>query len=866
MASDLSSSAQRQIRRGNYQVFPDLRLLLRNGEKIDLSGKPFEIALVLIEANNAAVAKDDLLRTIWPNQIVEENNLQAHISIIRRALGSDRGLLKTEFGNGYRLELPSEIAPGSPSPHSSPQFQVPLTATPLFGRLEELTVLDRMIAAGNLVTVTGIGGIGKTRLATELAHRSRKDFGGNIFFVELSSLTSAALVLPTVAARVNADLTVTASLERSAGPAEQTARTLLILDGCEHLLDSVVAAVELLLRRAPALTIVTTSQEPLDIDGEQVLRLQPLDIPTDDVISLERASQFASAQLLMSRIKSIDHDFPVDDSSAQQLCRICKQLDGIPLALELAGSRVPLIGLDEVVKGLSDRFRLLTAGRRTAMPRHQTLRATLEWSYELLSAPEQRLLNRLGIFAGPFTLAAAATVANTINNPGPSAVDMISSLVAKSLVCRDTNSKHRFYLFESMRAFSLEKLVAVGELSNVASCHSQFFSDRLSAASADWRDMPLDKWLAEYKDDLSDVRAALDASIAEVDDAAISAELICESLPFWMQLSLLDECRVRVSDILKKLSSAGSINASLEMRLQRALGAASAWAQGPTAQVAASWQRTLILSEQNNDAEHQMQGHYGLWLYNLRSGGYEAALQHGDKLESLGRASVDVVAKWTGKRAKGVALHFLGDNIGAKHLIESVLTGHDYSRSRSFPLRFGVDQRIAGFSFLARTLWLLGDAHGAEDAAEAAIAEAKELDHISSLCCALLEGGCALWAISAQWKKLADAGETAVKIADRYNLGFWRSYAEGFIALARSNISPSSSSLRSLQAAAASLSRIGVHPGYSLFTTGIAQVQANLGDFQSAKTTIDGLIKSIGSERHWGMPEIIRLNASLAKH
>ncbi|MCX7307003.1 MAG: winged helix-turn-helix domain-containing protein [Afipia sp.] len=866
MASDLTSSVQRQIRRGNYQVFPDLRLLLRNGEKVDLSGKPFEIALMLIEANNAAVAKDDLLRSIWPNQIVEENNLQAHISIIRRALGPDRGLLKTEFGNGYRLELPGENAGDSPTPHASSQFQVPLTTTPLFGRLEELAVMDRMIAAGNLVTITGIGGIGKTRLATELAHRSRRNFGDSIFFVELSSLTSAALVLPTIAARVNADLTATGSSERSTGPVEQSARTLLILDGCEHLLNSVVEAVQLLLRCAPALTIVTTSQEPLHIDGEQVLRLQPLDIPTDDVTSLERASEFASAQLLISRIRSIDHDFPVDDTSTQEICRICRQLDGIPLALELAGSRVPLIGLHEVVKGLSDRFRLLTAGRRTAMPRHQTLRATLEWSYELLSTSEQRLLNRLGIFAGPFTLASAATVSNTINDPGPSAVDMISSLVAKSLVCRDTNSRQRFYLFESMRAFTLEKLVATGELPHIAHRHSQFFSDRLSSASADWQDMPLDKWLAEYKDDLSDVRAALDASITEVEDAAISAEQICDSLPFWMQLSLLDECRVRVSNILEKLSSTGKIDASLEMRLQRALGAALAWAQGPTPQVAASWKRTLILSQRNNDAEHQMQGHYGLWLYNLRSGSYQTAAQHADKLASMGRASSDMVAKWTGERAKGVTLHFLGDNIGAKQLIESVLTGHDYSRSRSFPLRFGVDQRIAGFAFLARTLWLLGDAHGAEDAAEAAIAEAAELDHVSSLCCALLEGGCALWAISGQWKKLAEASETAVKIADRYNLGFWRSYAEGFIALSRSNTSPDNSSLRSLQAAAGSLSRIGVHPGYSLFTIGIARLQANLGDHQGAEKTTDGLIKSIGSEQHWAMPEILRLKVSFAKH
>ncbi len=553
MALDLDFTTQRQIRRGIYQVFPDLRLLLRNGEKIDLSGKPFDIALMLIEANNSVVSKDDLLRSIWPNQIVEENNLQAHISAIRRALGPDRSLLKTEFGNGYRLELPGEHSPQPLPQHLSSQFQVPLTVTPLFGRLEELAVLDQMVAAGNLVTVTGIGGIGKTRLATELAHQSRNTFGDSIFFVELSSLTSAALVLPTVAAKVNADLTSLPSLEKSTANIQQSPRTLLILDGCEHLLDSVVEAVRLLLRRAPALTIIITSQEPLHIDGEQVLRLRPLDVPTDDVISLERASQFASAQLLISRIRSIDHQFPLDDSNAHGLCRICRQLDGIPLALELAGSRVPLIGLEEVVSGLSDRFKLLTAGRRTAMPRHQTLRATLEWSYELLNSSEQQLLNRLGIFAGPFTLASVTTVASTISSSTPSITDMISSLVAKSLVSRDTNSGQRFYLFESMRAFALEKLVAAHELPTIADLHSQFFRSRLSSASTDWRNMPLNKWLAEYRDDLSDVRAALDASLAEIEDSATAAQLICDSLPFWMQLSLLDECRVRVSNILQKV-------------------------------------------------------------------------------------------------------------------------------------------------------------------------------------------------------------------------------------------------------------------------------------------------------------------------
>lgn len=864
MTSDLGSSTQKRIQRGNFQIFPELRLILRDGKRLELSGKPFDIVLTLIEANNAVVAKDELLRRIWPNQIVEENNLQAHISAIRRALGADRGRLKTEFGNGYRLELPGEpIEAIDPTPA---QFQVPFAATPLFGRHKELDSLHQMIEANPLVTITGIGGIGKTRLAIELAHRSREAFGTNIFFVELSSLTSAELVLPTIAAKIKIDLKSPASGEKPSPEAIIQNRTLLILDGCEHLLHSVAQAVEFLIRRASSVVVVTTSQEPLHIDGEQVFRLQPLALPSDNVVSIKQAAQFASAELLISRVKSVDHNFSFLDSDVGDICKVCRQLDGIPLALELAGSRVPLVGLGAVVSGLSDRFKLLTAGRRTAMPRHQTLRATLEWSYELLNASEQQLLNRLGVFAGAFTLASATVVAAVSEVDGISITDMMSSLVAKSLVSRDTGSRHRFYLFESMRAFALEKLISTGELATLAKRHAEYFKGRLSTASEDWQSMALNDWLVEYKDDANDVRAALDASFSKPEDVSVSAELICDSLPFWMQLSLLDECRVRVAGVLDRLKAEGEIPAQLEMRLQRALGAASAWAQGPTREVAVSWNRTLALADRRQDVEHQMQGHYGLWLYHLRSGNYEDSYKHGEALFALGHTSNDVKAKWTGERIKGVSLHFLGDNLTAKTHFESVLAGHDYSPRRSFPLRFGVDQRIAGFSFFARTLWLLGDASGAREAAEIAIAEAEELDHVSSLCCALLEGACSLWAIAEQWDRLADISDRAVKIADRYNLGFWRSYAETFAALARAKRYPSASNTRYLQSSELNLRRIGVHPGYSVFVSSVAQLKAQQGDRQGALSTADTLIASIQSERHWGKAIFLRLKDQLKKH
>jgi len=859
--SFIDEQSEHAFRRGPYQVFRNLRVVLRRGEKVELTGKPYEILIALLEADNRLVSKEELLNRIWPNQFVEENNLQAHISAIRRALGPDRVHLKTEFGAGYRLELPSDTAAtNSVQSAYASKLELPVAPAALVGREVELAEIERIIAANHLFTITGLGGMGKTRLAIEYAQLKRQS-GSDVFFIELASLNAAAL-LPTIGARLRIDLESVLPAESAIDQLQRLRKPLLILDSCEHLLESAAQTVRKLQQAAPHLTILATSQEPLDVDGEQVLRLQPLRIPAQDTQTLKEASRYASVELLISRIKSADRFFNLSDTNSADICCICRQLDGIPLAIELAASRVPLLGLNAVVEGLLDRFKLLTGGRRNAMPRHQTLRATLEWSFSLLNGAEQNLLARLGLFAGPFTLVAAQAVALADIKSEQSPTDLVSSLVSKSLISRDTShASGRFYLFESMRAFALEKLALSGETPEVADRHAEFFHDRLIAATSDWQHMPLDLWLAEYKEDLSDVRAALDWTLSELSDVTTSAELLCNSLPFWMQLSLLDECRARVETVLQKLHNVGNIDPKLEIRLQRALGAALAWAQGPTAAVQAAWDRTLELAEQQADLEHRMQGHYGLWLYHLRSGNYETSFDHGNKLIELAQQTDDAAARLAGQRAKGVSLHFLGRNLEAREIIESVLSEHEIEQSRSFPLRFGVDQRSAASAFLARVLWLLDEPDKAEAAADLAVFNATKLNHVSSLCCALLEGQCALFAISERWTELKLAAQTAVEIAGNHNLGFWRAYAEGFYALAVANLAPTQSNLRALNTASAYLEKIHVHPGYSLFVSGSARACAEQRDLQGATAKIEQLIATVGSEQHWGMPEFLRIKA-----
>lgn len=846
------------VRIGNSEVFPHLRLLLRDGRKIEIGSKAFDVLLELVAAKGEAVSKDALLTRIWPNQIVEENNLQAHISAIRRALGADRNLLTTEFGRGYRLEFSSSRGEIDGSQRDA-NFELPASISPLIGRDVELEELCAAISRGNIVTVTGTGGIGKTKIAIELGHRLKSSYRNGVCFVELAPLGQPELVLPTVARKLRIDT----GSDQFASDARKQLRgheILLILDSCEHLLSGIADTVRYLTAAVPGLAILTTSQEPISVEGEQVFRLQPLRTPSSVIARLGEARSFAAVELFVERVRDAERNYRLDDSHVSEICSICRQLDGIPLALELAAARVPLIGLSAVLNGLSNRFRLLTAGRRTAVPRHQTLRATLEWSYGLLNSAEQRLLQRLGLFSGSFTLSAVNAVAAHGTDDSWEVTDLLAGLVAKSLVAIEPRANEsRFYLFESMRALALEKLAAGDEFAEIAGRHAAYFRARLASAAADWLALSSGQWLEEYRDDLADVRAALEWTVSEEKDSRAGAKLLCSSLPFWLQLSLLDECRVRAEFALGRLKEDQKLDPVIEVQLQRALGASLGWVRGPTPEAGKAWQRTLDLACSLDDLEHQLQAHYGLWLYALRAGKYRNSLEHAEALISLGSRCGDVQAMHAGERTKGVSLNFLGRGCEGIGVIEQMLAKQRFEPNQSIPLRFGVDQRIAGLSFLARSQWLSGAGEVARETADRAVSEAKQLNHATTICCALLEGACTVAAFARESKVLDECASAAVAVAERYNLGFWRAYGNAFQALSFAWMKPLSGGIESLRTAVGTLRRLHLHRGYSIFESGLAELLAQHGRAGEAMEIVDMLLGSINTAEHWGSHEFLRV-------
>jgi non-specific serine/threonine protein kinase len=431
---------------GEWEVDLARRELRARGVPVPIGGRTFEIIEVLVQAAGELVTKNDLMGRVWPGAIVEDNTLQFHISAIRRALGPDREMLKTASGRGYQLlgawtsrqESTSSVDSIDLEPVRRPtdsfQTNLPAAASELVGRTNAVQHLRGLLFAYRVVTLTGPGGIGKTRLALEVARGLFPSFQGDVRFVELVSLSDPGLV-PTALAgvlglRLGGDEISAESVARAIG----AQKLFLVLDNCEHVIDAAARLAETIVRMCPRTTILATSREILKIEGEYVYRVPPLDVPPQDE-EPGNILAHSAVQLFIATTTALQSDFSPHGENLAAIAAICRRLDGIPLAIDFAATRVATLGLQQVAAGLDDRLGMLTGGRRTALPRHQTLRATLDWSYELLPLSEQGLLRHLAVFPAGFTLEAATAVMSDTGTPAVE--EGIANLVAKSLVTLD---------------------------------------------------------------------------------------------------------------------------------------------------------------------------------------------------------------------------------------------------------------------------------------------------------------------------------------------------------------------------------------------------------------------------------------------
>ena len=381
------SEAAGSIAFGRLLLVPHRRELLADGQPIKLGGRAFDVLIALIEARGAVVSKSALMARVWPDRIVEENNLQWQISALRTAFGADRYMIRTVSGRGYQFAGEIRAVPGSPDEfaHAAPavpearrglpQTNLPAPVSELIGRDDEFGEILGLAASHRLVTLTGAGGIGKTTLALAVARELRPHFAEGVWLAEFSALADPGLVPATVAAAVGLELSGGDVSARRVAQALANRRVLLVLDTCEHVIEAAAELTEAVVRAGSAVRIIGTSREPLRAEGEWVYPVAPLALPPlEDTGSIENLLRYGAVQLFVERARAAEPHFAPDQRVMAMIASICRRLDGIPLAIELAAARASALGIEELAARLDDRFQLLTGGRRTALPRHQTLR------------------------------------------------------------------------------------------------------------------------------------------------------------------------------------------------------------------------------------------------------------------------------------------------------------------------------------------------------------------------------------------------------------------------------------------------------------------------------------------------------------
>ncbi len=490
------------------------------GEPAPLGSRAFDVLLALAQRHERLVTKQELLDLVWPGLVVEEHNVATQISTLRKLLGA--GAITTLPGYGYRLTAPRDAAPAGASAAASPQHSatpparhnLPAVRTRFIGREAALADLARLLPSAPLLTLTGIGGCGKTRLALQLAQQQRAAFAGGTWFIDLAPLKDGNRVAATCAAVLDVHEEGETPLVERLREHLAARPTLLVLDNCEHVIDGAAALVEALLAGGRSVTdttarttIIATSREGLGVAGEQIYPVRSLSLPA--AADLPAVSAAESVRVFVDRAQLAMPDFEVDNDNAAPIAEICRRLDGIALAIELAAARVTMLPLAEIAARLDDRFRLLTGGSR-ALPRHQTLHAATQWSYELLAAAEQRLLRQMSVFAGGWTLQAAAEVAQATDEY--EALAGLTALHDKSLVVVDrevSGGRPRYRMLETVRQFALERLNESGESEAARGRHVAHFIAFAEEADAHVRGPAQDLWMNRFRQEHENLVVAL---------------------------------------------------------------------------------------------------------------------------------------------------------------------------------------------------------------------------------------------------------------------------------------------------------------------------------------------------------------------
>jgi predicted ATPase/DNA-binding winged helix-turn-helix (wHTH) protein len=756
---------------GPFQLVPAQQLLTKNGQPLALGARALAILALLAARAPEVVSNAEIKRQVWPGIFVEEANIRVHVSGLRKVLGEGHGLVNHP-GEGYALvaevqRIAQDVGASMPGPR-----------TLLLGREEAIAQLSESLVRNRLTTLIGPGGIGKTSLAIVTAQQAAGAFPDGVHFIDFSPLQDASLVASRVALALGTRLSDPDSVAELA--AELRGRSLLlVLDNCEHVVDSAAILTEALQAGAPELSILATSREPLRAEGEHLYRMQPLGLPPASLVEQDPAAamRFPAVRLLIERAAGNDPPYLVTEGEAPFAAQLCRALGGVPLAIELAAARLGSLNLEELIVNLEEA--LSTPLDRPGVPaRQRTLRETLDWSYGLLLPPERALLDRLGIFCGFFSLEGVVAVVadrdeEAVGWPrlsAPAALAALAELIDKSLVVADLSGDQPWYrMLDTVRHYARGKLVNDRLTVVLSRRHAIRVLARLGEMTSPSSVLPEQRQAANRLL-LDDVRGALEWAFSPSGDTGTGASLAAAAGPFYLQISMAEEFRRQAARALAAINAAPEPDRTAELSLLLTLGSAIYNTDGSSDLVFDAYSRALTLAKELGDIASERRSLWGLWLHAFGMGHYAESLTYAHAYRACTAPEDDPLH--IRDRIPALSLQHMGNLQPARDYVERAL-------SRSSPQGGNVlggyqyEHRVAALCILARVLWLQGLADQARAAARESLEEGLRSGHALSLCFSLNRGQCFVSLACGELEVARESADLLLATARENTLPYW---------------------------------------------------------------------------------------------
>ncbi|WP_407179866.1 ATP-binding protein [Bradyrhizobium sp. STM 3562] len=854
-----------------FRLYVAERALMKNDEPLAVGGRALDLLIALLERAGEVVSQKDLLARAWPNLIVDEANLRVNIAGLRKLfdpVGTGQRYIATVSGRGYCFVAPvqrwtDDVFPeAGAAPVRMKNSCLPAPLTRMVGRDETVLKLSAELMKHRFLSIVGPGGVGKTTVAIAVAHAALERIGETTCFVDMSSLADPAS-LPS---------TIGSSFGCAIQPRDPTSSlitflrgraALLVIDNCETAIDAAGDLAERLHRHVERAHIITTSREALRADGERVHILNSLhsppdrpDLTTNDILC------YPAAQLFVERASAAGLKTPLTDPDAPTVGRICRRLDGIPLALELAASRAGSLGLRATADLLENGFALAWKGRRTAVARHQTITTMLDWSYRILSELEKQVLCRVSVFVGDFSVGLAAALVLDANASRQAITEALAGLASKSLLAaEDDDGETRYHLLEITRSYAAAKLEQRGDAHSTHRKHAMIFCELL------WRRVGLRSVFDSESSDLlgfgghvGNIRAALGWALSDRGDPALGPQLAAMAAPLLIRYSLFDECRRSCQRALAVLPHQEE-GQRLEMVLQAALSYTSMFTKGNSGEVQAALQRGLAIAVNLGDSAHQLQFLAGLNAFLYRTGDFRGSLAVARQARATAKSSKIAAGVVAAEWMLGVAYHCVGNQYAAEHHCQKGMA-HSIELAVHDPILFGYDHRVRALVGLAGTLWLRGYASRALRTAAQAIREAETKSEPISLCMSLYTAQVFLRAGDVQ--RARDLSDRLVDCATQHGLDPFRSIGMAFrgeVAVHKGELETGTELLRQALVSLHSEEHEILH---TIFSGALAQGLRLQQRLDEALAIVDGAIdRANGSGGAVELAELLRLKAEI---